>query len=86
MTSPRPHGAVPQGWSFPLTDEWRQKGHAGEIRHFIDCALGEATPTCTVQDGHRCLVLAEAILQAARQGKGVAVPASPGGPMERIGA
>jgi predicted dehydrogenase len=84
--SPRPHGAVPQGWSFPLTEEWHQKGHAGEIRHFLDCVLGQAVPACTVEDGHRCLVLAEAILQAARQGKGVAVPASPGGRTERIGA
>lgn len=83
---PRPHTAVPQGWSFPLTDEWRQKGHAGEIRHFIDCLLGEATPGCTVEDGHRCLILAEAILRAAREGNGVAVPAPPGGATERSGA
>ena len=29
-TERRPHQAVPQGLSFPLTDEWRQKGHLGE--------------------------------------------------------
>jgi predicted dehydrogenase len=72
---PRPHASVPQGWSFPLTDEWHQKGHGGEIRHFLDCVLGQAKPACTVEDGHRCLVLAEAIQRAAREGRRVDVPA-----------
>ena len=67
LTERRPHQAFPQGWSFPLTDEWRQKGHLGEIRHFIDCILGETTPTCTLADGYRCLQLAEAIRRAARE-------------------
>jgi predicted dehydrogenase len=65
---------VPQGWSFPLTDEWRQKGHLGEIRHFIDCILGEATPICTLADGYRCLQLAEAIRRAARERCEIPVP------------
>ena len=72
--SPRPHTAVPTGWSFPLSDEWRQKGHLGEIRHFIDCVLHEATPACTVEDGRRCLVLVEAIARAAREGRAVPIP------------
>jgi predicted dehydrogenase len=70
----RPHQAVPQGWSFPLTDEWRQKGHLGEIRHFVDCVLGEATPTCTLADGYRCLQLAEVIQRAARERCEIPVP------------
>lgn len=73
-TERRPHQAVPQGWSFPLTDEWRQKGHLGEIRHFIDCILGEATPACTLADGYRCLQLAEAIRRAARERCEIPVP------------
>ena len=73
-TQPRPHQAAPQGWSFPLTDEWRQKGHLGEIRHFVDCVLGEARPACTVADGHRCLQLAETIRRAAHERFEVPVP------------
>ena len=73
-TERRPHQAVPQGWSFPLTDEWRQKGHLVEIRHFVDCVRGEATPACTVADGYRCLQLAEAIRRAAVERREVAVP------------
>ncbi len=71
----RPHQAVPQGWSFPLTDEWRQKGHLGEIRHFVDCIRGEAAPACTAADGYRCLQLAEAIRRAAAERREVPVPA-----------
>jgi myo-inositol 2-dehydrogenase / D-chiro-inositol 1-dehydrogenase len=77
-TERRPHQAAPQGWSFPLTDEWRQKGHLGEIRHFVDCVLGEAAPTCTLADGYRCLQLAEAIRRAARERCEVPVPPRPG--------
>lgn len=77
-TDRRPHQAVPQGWSFPLTDEWRQKGHLGEIRHFVDCVLGEATPTCTLADGYRCLQLAEAIRRAALERCEISVPPPPG--------
>jgi myo-inositol 2-dehydrogenase / D-chiro-inositol 1-dehydrogenase len=78
----RPHLAVPQGWSFPLTDEWRQKGHLGEIRHFVDCVRGEATPTCTVADGYRCLQIADAIRRAAVERCEVPVP-PPAGFAER---
>jgi predicted dehydrogenase len=78
----RPHQATPQGWSFPLTDEWRQKGHLGEIRHFVDCVRGEATPACTLADGYRCLQLAEAIRRAAVERCEVAVP-PPSGFAER---
>jgi predicted dehydrogenase len=85
-TEQRPHASVPQGWSFPLIDEWRQKGHAGEIQHFLDCTLGQAKPSCTVEDGHRCLVLAEAIRRAAREGRAVSVPAPRVSPTQRSGA
>jgi predicted dehydrogenase len=77
-TERRPHQAVPQGWSFPLTDEWRQKGHLGEIRHFVDCVVGEAAPVCTLADGYRCLQLAEAIRRAAEARREVHVPLPPG--------
>jgi predicted dehydrogenase len=77
-TDRRPHQAVPQGWSFPLTDEWRQKGHLGEIRHFVDCVVGEAAPVCTLADGYRCLQLADAIRRAAAARREVHVPFPPG--------
>jgi predicted dehydrogenase len=78
VTEQRPHQAVPQGWSFPLTDEWRQKGHLGEIRHFVDCVRGEAKPACTLADGYRCLQLAEAIRRAAHARCETPVPPPPG--------
>ena len=80
LTERRPHQATPQGWSFPLTDEWRQKGHLGEIRHFVDCVLGVATPTCTLADAYRCLQLAEAIRRAARERCECPVPPPPASP------
>ena len=61
----RPHQASDTGWSFPLADEWNVKGHAAELRHFVDCMLGEAECRSTFERGYRALELAMAIYESA---------------------
>lgn len=69
----RPHQASETGWSFPLTDEWNIKGHAAELRHFVDCMLGEAECRSTFKEGYRALELAMAIYRSAASKVEVAV-------------
>ncbi len=61
----RPHQSSDTGWSFPLADEWNIKGHAAELRHFVDCMLGEAECRSTFERGYRALQLALAIYESA---------------------
>jgi len=61
----RPHQASDTGWSFPLADEWNIKGHAAELRHFVDCMLGEVECRSTFETGYRALQLVMAIYESA---------------------
>lgn len=69
----RPHQASDTGWSFPLADEWNVKGHVAEMRHFVDCMLGEAQCRSTFERGYRALQLVMAMYESARSGRQVEV-------------
>ena len=73
----RPHVAPTKGWSFPFADEWGTHGHLQEIRHFVDCLTGGATPACTLEEGLAGLYVIDALYRSARSGVPVEVKRSP---------
>ena len=47
--------------------------YAAEIRAFIDCVAGQATPSPSGQDGAKALAIAEAALKSVQTGRSVAL-------------
>jgi len=58
---------------MPFEEKW---GYVDEDRLFVDAALGERPPAVTAEDGYRATELVEAVYQAVRTGRPVALPLS----------
>lgn len=72
--TPRPHQASQAGWSYPPVDEWNVKGHAGELRHFVDCFLEGRKTESPLQRGYRVLEVVQKIYEAVTSRSEVEVP------------
>jgi len=70
----RPHQAIQTGWSYPPVDEWNVKGHASELRHFIDCFIEGKRTESPLERGYRVLELVQKIYEAASRREEVSVP------------
>lgn len=71
---PRPHQASQTGWSYPPVDEWNVKGHAAELRHFVDCFLEGRKTESPLGRGYRVLEVVHRIYEAVTERREVAVP------------
>ncbi len=67
----KPHVVSTKGWGFPSPDDELQRGHAYEVKHFIDCVRGADEPKSTLEEGLRALELVEAIYESACTRKAV---------------